>query len=113
LLNNYNIEEKVNNFIKENLELRKQIDEINKREVTYISVIKKESLFDNLNQDSKSIILASLKRQHIILSKNLARLEETRANYDINIPIDIHNAIDHTKQEIDGISMRIKELEGQ
>jgi len=95
-----------------NLELEKQLAELRRRESAYLSIISQAqtSATYSLPSKSRKILLDSLQRQHTILTKNLSRLQETKAQYGLKPPLDILNAIDQTQEELKRIEATIANL---
>ena len=113
ILKSEEIEETLNTLTQENASLKEQLAELRRRESVYLSIISKAqtSATYSLPPKSREILLDSLQRQHATLIKNLTRLQEAKAQYGLNVPLDILNAIDQTQQDLKQIEASIADLE--
>lgn len=102
----------LNHLTRENANLKEQLAELRRRESAYLSIIQEAqtSAAYSLPQESREILLDSLQRQHVTLTKNLTRLQETKAQYGLNTPLDILNAIDQTQEDLKRIEASIADL---
>jgi hypothetical protein len=105
------LERQFENLQSYNLELRKQLAEFRRRESVYLSIIKAQtSATYSLPPKSREILFKSLQRQYTTLMRNLTRLQEAKAQYGLNVPLDILNAIDQTQQDLKQIEATIADL---
>jgi hypothetical protein len=113
ILQNEEIEEMLNRLTQENTNLKEQVTELRRRESTYLAIIKEAqtSATYSLPPKNKGILLDSLQRQHTTLTKNLCRLQEIKAQYGLNTPLDILNAIDQTQEDLNRIEVSVADLE--
>lgn len=113
ILESEKIEEMQNRLTQENTSLKEQLAELRRRESTYLETIKEAqtSATYSFRQESREILLDSLQRQHTILTKNLCRLQEAKAQHGLSTPLDILNAIDQTQQDLKQIEATIADLE--
>jgi uncharacterized phage infection (PIP) family protein YhgE len=114
ILQTQELEEVLDRLTQENASLKEQLTELRQRESDYISIIKEAqaSATYSLPQERTEALLDSLKREHTTHTKNLRRLEETKAQYGpLDVPLHIQNAIDQTQEEIEQIEARIADLE--
>ncbi len=113
ILDNEKTEEIVAQLSRENILLKEQLAEQKKREVTYLSTIERAQASSSysLSLESKDILLTSLQRQKLLLTKNLMRLQEAKAQYGLNAPLDILNGIDQTQSELEQVSKTITDLQ--
>jgi chromosome segregation ATPase len=112
IVENARLEETLNRLAKENTSLKQQLAELHHRESAYLSIIQEAQTSATylLPQESREILLDSLQRQHVTLTKNLARLQETKAQYGLSTPLDILNAIDQTQEDLKRIEASIADL---
>ena len=112
ILESERVEETLNHLTQENASLKEQLAELRRRESTYIETIKEAQTSTTYSLPSKSreILLNSSQHQHATLVKNLARLQEAKAQYGLNVPLDILNAIDQTQEDLERIEAQIADL---
>ena len=113
ILENDETETLMDRLKQENFGLKEQLTELRQREAAYLSIIEtsKRTATVPLSSESKEILLSSLRRQRLTLLKNLTRLQEVRAQYGLNAPLDILNGIDQTQSELKKIEATIASLE--
>lgn len=113
------LEKLIDNMHQENESLRQQLIEVSQREITYFSFIShlQDALNKNQNQiqmetysNDKKDLLASLRRQYEIISKNLMRLKETKAQYGLMVPLDVSNGISLAEEELKRLTEAINKL---
>jgi hypothetical protein len=112
LLQSEQLEETLSRLTQENTNLKEQLAELRRRESIYLSIIREAQALTMhpLPHKSKEILLDSLQRQHTILTKNLCRLQEAKAQHGLNTPLDILNAIDQTQEDIRRVEATIGSL---
>jgi len=113
ILENEKTEEIIVQLSREHAVLREQLTEQQKRETTYLTTIERAQASSSysLSIESKDILLTSLQRQKLLLTKNLMRLQETKAQYGLNTPLDVLNGIDQTQNELERVSKNINDLQ--
>jgi hypothetical protein len=96
-----------------NLELEEELAEVRRRESTYLSIIKEAqtSATHSPSLKDKEILLESYRRQRTILTKNLTRYQEAKAQHGLDVSVDILNAIDQTQEDLKQIDANIAALE--
>ena len=113
ILETEKVEETLDRLAQENASLKKQLDELRRRESTYLSVIKEAQTSATYSPSLKDreILLDSYRRQRTILIKNLTRYQEDKAKHGLSVPVDILNAIDQTEEDLKQIDANIAALE--
>lgn len=104
-------DESLERLTKENASLKGQLEELRQREATYRAIIEKART--PTSPESRDILLNSLKRQAMLMTKNLSTLQEVKAKAGLNPPIDVLSGIEQMEQELEQISFRIAELAGE
>jgi hypothetical protein len=104
-----NIESNIKRLTQENVSLKSQLDELRQRESTYRAIIERAKA--PTSPESKEILRESLKRQAAILTKNLSRLQEVKAQSGLNTPLDVLSGIEQLQEELERVKINIAELE--
>ena len=93
--------------------LKEELAELRRRESIYLSIIKEAQTSATCSPSLKDreILLESYRRQRTILTKNLTRYQEAKAQHGLDVPVDILNAIDQTQEDLKQIDANIAALE--
>ena len=115
ILENEQREIKFESLQNEMIFLKEQLSEVRQRENTYFQVVEKlpNSLDTSFILERRVSLLDSLRREQTIVQGNLNYLNERRALYGLNVPIDIMNQIQYAEKEMERITTKIASTESQ